>query len=60
MRRREKPMKQQNRVNEDKDRNTQRQERVVATGREKVGEGKIATKPKPVEEKDTHKKGRET
>ena len=36
-------MEEQNRVNEEKDINTQRQEKevVVATGRKKVGEGAI-------------------
>ena len=45
--------------NEEKDRKTQRQETEVAAGREKVGEGairKIATKPKPAEEKYAQKK----
>ena len=65
MRRREKPMEEQNRVNEEKDRNTQRQETEVIIGREKVGkeairkigtQGEIATKPKPAEEKKTLKK----
>ena len=65
MRRREKPIEEQNRVNEEKDRKAQRQQIEVVTGREKVGEGaikkmgtqeEIATKLKPVEEKDTQKK----
>ena len=58
-------MKEQNRVNEENYRNTQRKETEVVTGRENVGEGaikkmgtqgEIATKPKPVEEKNTQKK----
>ena len=59
-------MEEQNRINEEKDRNThQRQETEVVTGREKVGEGasrkmgtqgEIATKPKPVEERDTQER----
>ena len=59
MRRREKSMEEQNRLNEENDRNTQRQGTKVLTGREKVGEGairKIATKPKPAEEKYAQKK----
>ena len=48
----------ENRVNEEKDRNTQRRETEMVTGREKVGEeairkmgtkGETAIKPKPVE-----------
>ena len=38
MRRSGEAMEEQNRVNEKKDRNTQRQEKEVVTGREKVGE----------------------
>ena len=41
MKSREEPMKKQNRVNEEKNRNTQKQETEVITGREKVGEGVI-------------------
>ena len=62
IRRREKPMEEQNRVNEENDKNIQRQETEVVTGREKVYEGairkmgtqeEIATKLKTVEEKGT-------
>ena len=55
-RKREEPMKEQNRVNEEKDRNTQRQETEVVTVREKVGERaikKVITQPP--EEKDIQK-----
>ena len=63
---REEPMEEQNRVNEEKDRNIQRQETKLATGREKVDEGairkmgtkgEIATKPNLEEEKDIKKRG---
>ena len=63
---REKPMEEQNRVNEENDKNIQRQETEVVTGREKVGkgaiwkmrtQGEIAIKPKLAEEKDTQKRG---
>ena len=65
MKRREEPMEEQSRVNEENDRNTQRQETVV-TGREKVDEvaikkmgtqGVIATKPKPVEKRHPKERG---
>ena len=58
-------MEEQNRVNEEKSRNTPRQKTEVVTGREKVGEGatrkvrtqgECATKLKPTEEKDVKKK----
>ena len=57
-------MVEQNRVNEENDRSTQRQETEVITGREKGEEairkirtqGEIATKLKPAEEKDTKKR----
>ena len=57
---REEPMEEQNRVNEEKDRNTQREETEVVTRREKVGKRAIkkmgtqretVTKSKPMEEK---------
>ena len=60
MRRREGPIEEQKRVNEEKNRNTHRQETEVATERQKVGEGtirkmgtqgEIDTKSKPAEEK---------
>ena len=41
MRKKEKPMEEQNRVNKEKDRTTQRQKTKVVAGREKVGEGAI-------------------
>ena len=65
MRRRDEPMEEQNRVKMKKMTNTQKQETEAVTGREKLGkeairkmetQGEIATKPKPVEEKDTQKK----
>ena len=61
MRRSKEPVEEQNRFNEEKDRNTQTQETEVATGREgairNVGtQGEIATKLKPVGEKDTQEK----
>ena len=51
---REEPMDEQNRLNEEKGRSTQRKETKKVTGREKVGNGairkithgEIATKPK--------------
>ena len=58
-------MEEQNRVNEEKDRNTQRQETKVATERVKVDKGairkmetqrEIVTNPKPTKEKDTQRK----
>ena len=57
MRKREKAMEKQNRVNEEKESNTQRQEAEEVPGREKVDQGaiskmgkqrEITTKPKPV------------
>ena len=64
MRRKEEPMEEQNSVNEEEDSNTQRQETEEVAGREKVGEqlgrlgnqGEIATKPKPVEVRDTQER----
>ena len=65
MRRKKEPIEEKNRLNEEKDKNTQRQKTEVVTGREKVGEGairkmgtqgEIATKPKPMEEKDAQKR----
>ena len=65
MRRREEPMEGQNKINEEKDNNIQRQETEEVVGREKIGEGaikkmgkqgEIATKPKPVEVRDTQEK----
>ena len=59
-------MKEQNRVNEENDRNTQRQETEVVTGIEKLGErairkmgtrGEIATKLKPAKETHSKKEG---
>ena len=64
MRRREESMEEQNRVNREKDINTQKQETEVVTGREKVGkgairklvtQGEIATNPKG--EKHSKKRG---
>ena len=61
------PMKKQNTENEEKDRNTHRQETEEATGGEKVGEGairkrriqeEIAIKLKIAENKDTEGKSR--
>ena len=61
MRRKKEPIEEKNRLNEEKDKNTQRQKTEVVTGREKVGEGairkigtqrEIATKPKPAKEND--------
>ena len=58
-------MEEQNRVNKEKDRNTQRQETEVVTEREKVGEGAIrevrthdesAPKPNSDREKVAQKK----
>ena len=58
-------MKNQSRVNEEKENETHRQETEEATGREKVGKGtiwkrrtqdEIATKPKIVEGKNTKEK----
>ena len=56
----EEPMEEQNRLNKEKDRKTQRQETELVTGRVKVGEGAIrkvktqgvcTPKPKPAGEK---------
>ena len=41
MRSREEPMEEQNRINEEKKKNTQRQQTDLVTEREKVGEGTI-------------------
>ena len=41
IRREEEPMEEQNRVNEEKDINTQKQETEEVAGREKVGKGSI-------------------
>ena len=66
MRRREEPMEEQNKLNEEKDRNIQSQEADMVTGRMNVDDGSIrkvrtqgesATKPKPTEEKRYSKKG---
>ena len=63
--RRDEPIKKQNRENEEKERNTYRQETEEATGREKVDEEaikkrrtqkEIVTKPKIMEDKNTKEK----
>ena len=60
-----KQMKEQNSGKEEKDNNTQRRESKEVAGKEKVGEGairkmgkkvEIATKPKPVEVRDTQER----
>ena len=58
-------MEEQNKVNEENNKNTQRQETEEVTRREKISDGiiremgkqgEISIKPKPVKEKDTQKK----
>ena len=65
IRRRDEPMKKQNRENEEKDSDTHRQETEKVAGREKVGDGaikrrrtqkEIATKPKIAEDTDAKEK----
>ena len=64
MKRKKEPMEEHNILNEEKDRNTQRQKTEVVTGREKLDKGAIrevktqgesATNPKPANEKGTQK-----
>ena len=65
MRRLEEPMEEQKRVNEERDKNNQRQETEEITRREKVDESiqgdentrRHCHQPKPVEERNTQKKG---
>ena len=61
MKRKKEPMEEHNILNEEKDRNTQRQKTEVVTGREKVGkgvtrkvrtQGESAFKSNPAEEKE--------
>ena len=52
MGKREEPMEEQNRVNEEKDRNTQRQEPKVVTERGKVSEKTIKMTPNKESDKE--------